>query len=997
MRAALRDVASRPLACLRAPPCTRVPALNCSLGASCAQLASRVTERRAAPTSKRAAKLAASPFGASVSPTGRKKGSASATDLGIQGGLKMSRSAGALLQPPSWDPVKGKMDATPFMSAPLWRDDALDAAHGSKSLRRALSSTGTLVRPSIKAIEEHQVAMLKRQESRRASTGRRASMDMNSSSTSLFGSKKPLPSAAELLLLKNGEAEGFVGKIHDEELVQQQASSHAPSPHTHGRPATLTESQPHTRTASDTDTRTRANWRSASACARTCACAHVCAPAHAQARTSTRLRSPMCATRRRHAHRVRVLPHVAWCVVQLNVSTKSMREKIELATREVANPFNTELERTLQIQSKSVERRGNDLLHKANDVRAVNANLRHKISKLRLERRLHVEFKEACEGRVAELNKMIPALVDQCNVLLFEGEKVQTKVQQTHQDAMQQRVQQEEQLADSAEQVARTELEIQHHEQEHYENMQSERVADFQATKGVREVEKLNLAKLGYLQWKTQWWEREFERLKEATGLHLDFNGAELDTTPISDMMARYAEQDADCQSLERFLDSTTEQANQLELQLARLKEANKKAAAGPAAPVRTGSAPPRINVAAELSTMQAKLGEAEATLRASFAPAANILSALIGPADFALAVREAECLRMGVGTFGTDNIFDAQSTAPTAGAQPTASLDEPAPDADDDTAASGPDATEAAPEAAPAADDAAEADAAPPAAEAAPADAEAEGAEPEADADAAADADADGAPPADEEAAPEDADGEAAPPAADDGESAAAPAPAAAPMSAPACDDAPADGAPAPAACDAPAPAPAPAPARQKSRKSVLRAAVTETPSAMLAWSSEELRAPHNSHRVKLLSEALDRCEHELLAVHDVVRNFPRILDGLAHPHKSTKERLPHALKAWAGAPGDIEVKNVHVEFKRLAAEAEKRQREEAMREDAAAEESKTRRASSRPSPSLGRASSQQSAKSPPPLGSPPKEAPGASLASSASVPALGSPTPLA
>ena len=31
-----------------------------------------------------------------------------------------------------------------------------------------------------------------------------------------------------------------------------------------------------------------------------------------------------------------------------------------------------------------------------------------------------------------------------------------------------------------------------------------------------------------------------------------------------------------------------------------------------------------------------------------------------------------------------------------------------------------------------------------------------------------------------------------------------------------------------------------------------------------------------------------------------------------------------------FKGNPGDIEVKNVHVEFKRLAAEAEKRQREE-------------------------------------------------------------------
>ena len=42
--------------------------------------------------------------------------------------------------------------------------------------------------------------------------------------------------------------------------------------------------------------------------------------------------------------------------------------------------------------------------------------------------------------------------------------------------------------------------------------------------------------------------------------------------------------------------------------------------------------------------------------------------------------------------------------------------------------------------------------------------------------------------------------------------------------------------------------------------------------------------------------------------------------------------------------------VEQVHLEFKRLAAEAEKRQREEAMREDAAAEEKQQQRGTRRP-----------------------------------------------
>ena len=40
-----------------------------------------------------------------------------------------------------------------------------------------------------------------------------------------------------------------------------------------------------------------------------------------------------------------------------------------------------------------------------------------------------------------------------------------------------------------------------------------------------RAEQKQSAAKLGYLQWKTSWWEREFERLKSATGLQLDFSG----------------------------------------------------------------------------------------------------------------------------------------------------------------------------------------------------------------------------------------------------------------------------------------------------------------------------------------------------------------------------------------------------------------------------------------------------------------------------------------
>lgn len=271
------------------------------------------------------------------------------SDGGIQKGLPMSKSAAGLLQTPTWDPMKGKLDAAGFKGAPLWRDDALDAAGGSRSLMRALASTGSLVRPSVTAAEEHS----KKRDAQRM-LERQAS-----SASSFFKPKLVRPSHPELIGLKSGEAEQFIGKIHDEELVQQQLQQ--------------------------------------------------------------------------AAHRI--------------------KDKIGASERALADPLVKDIDRVLAQQSRLIEGRGNSLLAKANDIRAQNGTLREDISKLRLERRLHHEFKQGLIERLADLNKQVPSLVDRVNQLLFEGEKVQTKVIQTHQDALQQRVQQEELLQDSTEQL----------------------------------------------------------------------------------------------------------------------------------------------------------------------------------------------------------------------------------------------------------------------------------------------------------------------------------------------------------------------------------------------------------------------------------------------------------------------------------------------------------------------------------------------------------------
>ena len=117
---------------------------------------------------------------------------------------------------------------------------------------------------------------------------------------------------------------------------------------------------------------------------------------------------------------------------------------------------------------------------------------------------------------------------------------------------------------------------------------------------------------LGYLKWKSEWWEDEFARLKGATGLQLDFSnlasGEELDTKPIAEMMSRFEVKQGDCESLERFLDSSTAEVNELDLELRRLRnaramredEANAGFGGG-------GFAVPKLNLEEEVESLQSK------------------------------------------------------------------------------------------------------------------------------------------------------------------------------------------------------------------------------------------------------------------------------------------------------------------------------------------------------------------------------------------------------
>ena len=47
-------------------------------------------------------------------------------------------------------------------------------------------------------------------------------------------------------------------------------------------------------------------------------------------------------------------------------------------------------------------------------------------------------------------------------------------------------------------------------------------------------------SKLAYLEWKSQWWQREFERLHRTTGLQLNFDGEDENGSPVQELMIKF-------------------------------------------------------------------------------------------------------------------------------------------------------------------------------------------------------------------------------------------------------------------------------------------------------------------------------------------------------------------------------------------------------------------------------------------------------------------------
>ena len=118
----------------------------------------------------------------------------------------------------------------------------------------------------------------------------------------------------------------------------------------------------------------------------------------------------------------------------------------------------------------------------------------------------------------------MPSLVEQVHHELYENEKVEGKARLAEQDAKQVASQQLGMLDDTTRVLKRTEEHIVEQSKSNYEARQAYAREQFVSGKQVRAAIKHAETRLGYLQWKSTWWAREFERLQETTGLEMRFN-----------------------------------------------------------------------------------------------------------------------------------------------------------------------------------------------------------------------------------------------------------------------------------------------------------------------------------------------------------------------------------------------------------------------------------------------------------------------------------------
>lgn len=212
-------------------------------------------------------------------------------------------------------------------------------------------------------------------------------------------------------------------------------------------------------------------------------------------------------------------------LVEQQLTDKHLRlsAQIDEAHAPVADAEDTSnLAKRMLAQVKINERRAHELATRANDVQALNKELRREVAQLRATRMAHKLELDDKGTRIDFLDKEVPKLLESTSHFLHEVDKYNTRKTTTAQEAKVLLGQQAKELARVDHEIERIDAKVEAIENAQYGEEQLHRRKEYYEGKELRATEAAAKTKLGYLAWLFNWWKSEFDQLEHATSFRFD-------------------------------------------------------------------------------------------------------------------------------------------------------------------------------------------------------------------------------------------------------------------------------------------------------------------------------------------------------------------------------------------------------------------------------------------------------------------------------------------
>ena len=228
------------------------------------------------------------------------------------------------------------------------------------------------------------------------------------------------------------------------------------------------------------------------------------------------------------------------------------------------------LTKQLNKQALVLGQRAHMLRQKANETAADNSRLREQIDEQRAHKLTHLSHHKILCARQEELDSVVPQLMDQTSQDLHEGEKFHSKLLLSQHESAVHAQQQQRAMESIQAEVRGTVEDMDAIESQQYEAQQRQLQGAYVAGKQQRAALAHAEVRLGYLQWQTGWWEGEFSRLQQATGMELTFVPGE--PVDVGTVTLQFSESQQRNDSLVSYLQQQQVEQMHLDKELRRLR-----------------------------------------------------------------------------------------------------------------------------------------------------------------------------------------------------------------------------------------------------------------------------------------------------------------------------------------------------------------------------------------------------------------------------------------